>query len=236
MHEIQSHNLKEIAARYAVNSFVHAGMNVGLGSGSTAAYAVSALAERIRSEGLTVGKLIATSSETERLAAFHGMTAGRDLTAAFGWLDVTIDGADEVDPELNLIKGGGGALLREKLIAERTRREVIIVDESKVSDRLGTKHDLPVMIAQYAWETIAERVAAVCGAAPVRRNTPTGEVFVSDDGLFCLDVPTGPIADARALESKLKAVTGVVDTGLFINLAHTVVVAKTDGKIEVLGR
>jgi ribose 5-phosphate isomerase A len=163
------------------------------------------------------------------------MSAGRDLNASTGWLDVTIDGADEVDSALNLIKGGGGALLREKLVAVRTRREVIVVDESKVSMRLGAKHSVPVMVAQYAWETTAERVEGVCHAAPKLRRTSTGETFVSDDGLYCLDIETGEIADPRAMERELKAVTGVVDVGLFIGLAHTVVVAKSDGSVEVLG-
>jgi ribose 5-phosphate isomerase A len=234
MHEIQSHNLKEIAARYAVNTFIEFGMNIGLGTGSTAAYAVAALAERISSEGLVVGSLVATSTETRRLATFHSMLAVRDLDASVGMLDVTIDGADEVDSDLNLIKGGGGALLREKLIAVRTKREVIIVDESKISKRLGTNHSLPVMVIPYAWDTTAERIAQACGATPVLRLTATGTVFVSDDSLYCLDLPIGEIDAPGALEAKLKAITGVVDVGLFVGLARTVVVAKADGQVEVL--
>ena len=235
MHEIHSHNLKEIAARYAVNHFVSSGMKIGLGTGSTAAYAVEALAERIRTDGLALGRLVATSDETEQLALFHGMSAGQELTPAVGWLDVTIDGADEVDGDLNLIKGGGGALMREKLVAVRTLREVIIVDEGKVSAQLGEKHALPVMIVPSAWETTADRVEQVCGACPKLRQTPTGEPFVSDDGLYCLDVETGAIKDPAVMESRIKGLTGVVDVGLFIGLAHTVVVAMADGSVQILG-
>jgi ribose 5-phosphate isomerase A len=236
MEEILSHNLKEIASRYAVNNFVENGMTVGLGSGSTAAYAVEALAERISSEGLGIAKMIATSAETSRLAFFHGMTAARELNAITGWLDVTIDGADEVDPDMNVIKGGGGALVRERLVALRTKREVIVVDESKLSSSLGERHAVPIMIVPAAWETTAERVADVCGATPKLRLTPVGDPFVSDDGLYCLDVETGPIGDVAKLEQRIKLITGVVDSGLFVGIAHTIVVAKSDGKVDVYDR
>ena len=236
MDELPVHNLKEIAARYAVNHFLQPGMNIGLGTGSTAAFAVAALAERISAEGFVPGALVATSSETIDLALFHAMSVAPDLSASIGWLDVTIDGADEVDGALNLIKGGGGALLREKLVAAHTRREVIVVDESKVSDKLGTRHALPVMIVPFAWETTAERIAQATGYSGSLRRTQTDTVFVSDDGLFCIDLATGPIDDPRALAQTLCAVTGVVDTGLFIGLAHTVVVAHADGRVEALGQ
>lgn len=236
MDELQSHNLKEIAARYAVNHTLLPGMNIGLGTGSTAAYAVTALAERISAENFPVGVLVATSAESERLARFHGMRVTRDLTAGMGWLDVTIDGADEVDSRLNVIKGGGGALLREKLVASRTRREVIIVDHGKVSDLLGTKHSLPIMIVPYAWETTAERVAAATGCVPILRRTHTDETFISDDGLYCLDLETGPIEDPEALEMRLNTIVGVVDNGIFVNLTQTLVVAMADGRVEVTER
>ena len=238
MTQLQPSQMKEAAARYAVAHTITDGMNVGLGTGTTAAFAVTALAERVKSEGLKLGTLISTSDETRRLAAEHGLEIGYDLTAEIGWLDVTIDGADEVDPYFNLIKGGGGALLREKLVADRTRREVIIVDDSKLSAALGTNFMLPVMIVPYAWETTAARVADACGLpGPLHvRVAKTGETFLSDDTLYCLDVPTGPIPDPPAAEARLKAITGVVDVGLFCGMAQTLIVAFPDGRVEMSER
>jgi ribose 5-phosphate isomerase A len=235
MEQLIAQNLKEIAARYAVNHYIQSGMNIGLGTGSTAAYAVVALAERIRAENLHVGVVISTSAETAQLAEFHGIPVTRDLAVTSGWLDVTIDGADEVDPNLNLIKGGGGALLREKLVAAQTHREVIIVDESKISRRLGEKHSLAVMVIPYAWDTTAIRLSDLgAGYVVSRRRTPTDEVFVSDDGLYCLDIDTGPIDDPAALESRIKQLTGVVDVGLFVGLTKSLIVARAEGRVEVV--
>jgi ribose 5-phosphate isomerase A len=230
---MQSHNLKEIAARYAVNNYVQQGMNIGLGSGSTSAFAVAALAEKVTSEGLMLGKLVATSDETADLARFHGLSVEPDLTLEMGHLDVTIDGADEVDNHLNLIKGGGGALLREKLVAAQTKREVIIVDASKVVQTLGLKHPLPVMIVPYSYENTLMRIESVVGRKPIMRHTPTGEKFISNDGLYCVDIPLGEINNPLELEQKLKAITGVVDVGLFIGLTRTLVIAESDGKVTV---
>jgi ribose 5-phosphate isomerase A len=231
-----SHNLKEIAARYAVNNFVLPGMSVGLGTGSTAAYAVAALAERVRAESLILGKLIATSNETEELALFHGLTLEHELTAHLGMLDVTIDGADEVDHDMNMIKGGGGALLREKLVAAQTKREVIIVDAGKVAKTLGLIHTLPIMIVPYGYEATASRIETVIGRKPILRQTHTGDTFISDDGLYCVDVPLGEIRHPAKLEASLKSLTGVVDVGLFVGLAHTLVIAETDGRVTVKER
>jgi ribose 5-phosphate isomerase A len=230
---MQSHNLKEISARYAINNFVQPGMNIGLGTGSTAAYAVAALAERIRTENIKVGKLVATSDETTELAMFHGLSIELDLTADFGMLDLTIDGADEVDQNFSLIKGAGGALLREKLVALHTQREVIIVDESKMVDTLGLIYPLPVMVVPYAYQMTAARIEDVLGRRPVLRLTPVGDAFISNDRHYCLDIPPGPIGNPAKVEAEIKAITGVVDVGLFIGLAHTVVVAEQDGRVTV---
>jgi ribose 5-phosphate isomerase A len=236
MDELPVHNLKEIAARYAVNNYVHPGMVIGLGSGSTAAYAVEALAERIRTENFPVSTIFVTSDETGRLATFHGIPVAAEPRKSDPEIDVTIDGADEVDGGLNLIKGGGGALLREKLVAVRTKREVIVVDQSKMVKTLGTRFPLPVMIVPFAWETTQQRVEEAIGRPSHRRRTHTDSVFISNDGLYCLDVEPGAIDDPAALAAKLKEITGVVESGLFIDIAQTVVISHTDGHIEVIER
>ena len=223
---------KEHAARYAVAHYVVSGMKVGLGTGTTAAYVVRALAERIQREGLTLSTLISTSYETAALARSLGMVLDDELTLENTPLDVTIDGTDEADDQLNLIKGGGGALLREKLVAVATRREIIVGDPHKRVSRLGRAHALPIMIVPYAWKRTQARVEEICGRPAPLRLKADGTPFISDDALYCLDIAPGEIPDAPALETALKSVTGVVDVGLFIGLAHVLVVGHPDGRIE----
>lgn len=234
MAELPPNPAKEAAARYAVERFIAGGMALGLGSGSTAAYAVVALADRIARENLSFRCIVSTSYDTARLARSLGITLQDDLTSDFGLLDVTIDGADEVDGDLTLIKGGGGALLREKLVASSTKREVIIVDPSKKVATLGLKHPMPVVVVPYAWQTTQKRVEAICGRPAKLRTLPDGSPFISDDHLYTLDVATGPITNAGDLERRLKAVTGVVDTGLFVGYAAFVVIADGEGDIQEL--
>ncbi|HEX5323331.1 MAG TPA: ribose-5-phosphate isomerase RpiA [Capsulimonadaceae bacterium] len=225
---------KEVAARYAVEEFVESGMALGLGSGSTAAFAVRALADRIAREKLSFRCMISTSHETAKLARSLGIEVQDNLAKDFGLLDVTIDGADEIDDHLTLIKGGGGAALREKLVAASTKREVIIVDPSKKVAILGLKHPLPVLIIPYAWDITKQKVEAICGRATNLRTLPDGSPFISDDQLYTLDVVTGPIPNAGALQNQLKAVTGVVDTGLFVNMAAFAVIGDDAGNIQEL--
>jgi len=225
---------KEIAARYAVERFVASGMALGLGSGSTAAYAVHALADRIAKEKLSFRCIVSTSYDTARLARSLGIEVQDDVTSDFGLLDVTIDGADEVDDNLTLIKGAGGAAVREKLVASRTKREVIIVDPSKKVSTLGLKHPLPVIIIPYGWEITQQRVEAICGRPANLRALPDGSPYISDDHLYTLDVTTGPIPDAAELQRRLKEVTGVVDTGLFVEMAAFAVIGDSDGNIQEL--
>ena len=234
MAELPPNPAKEAAARYAVERFIAGGMALGLGSGSTAAYAVVALAERIARENLSFRSIVSTSYDTAKLARSLGIALQDDLTVGFGLLDVTIDGADEVDNDLTLIKGGGGALLREKLVAASTKREVIIVDPSKRVSPLGLKHPLPVVVVPYAWQTTRKRVEEICGREAALRTLPDGSPFISDDHLYTLDVATGPIPDAPALDRRLKEVTGVVETGLFVGCAAFVVIADSAGNIEEL--
>ncbi len=222
---------KAAAARHAVG-LVQPGMTVGLGSGSTAEIAVGALGERVAAGLRIVG--VATSRRTERLAHDLGIPLA-DLSVVER-LDITIDGADEIDLEtFALIKGRGGALLREKLVAVATAREVIIADSSKVVPRLGARYAVPVEVVPFGWRHTARALGRL-GARVVPREVP-GDFYVTDGGNFILDCAFDPIPDPPALAADLKALPGVVEHGLFIGLAHTLVIAGPDGvrKYEVRG-
>ncbi len=221
-------NPKQIAAERAV-SYIQDGMTVGLGTGSTAAYAIHALGRRAQSEALSV-RCIATSCESEELGRSYGLpfAAFADVSE----FDLTIDGADEVDGKFRLIKGRGGALVREKIVAAATKTEIIVVDDGKVVAALGAC-PLPVAILPYAWEWTQARLEARLGVPAPRRETPAGEPFRSDDGFYILDVAFGGLLpDPDTLEARLKTVVGVVEVGLFIGLCQHLIVGFSDGRIE----
>ncbi len=215
-------DLKEVAAREAVRH-VRDGMVVGLGSGSTASIAIRLLGEKVKQGWKIVG--VPTSRESEDLGRAVGIPIGelKDYHA----VDVTIDGADEVDPELNLIKGLGGALVREKIVASVTKMEIIIVDESKLVDHLCQKAPLPVEIVKFASESTMRRLERF-GCVPKLREK-NGMVFITDNGNIIADCRFSRIDDPRKMESDLNLVPGVVDNGLFVGLAHKVIVASKDG-------
>ena len=217
---------KEAAARASLK-FVRDGDIVGLGTGSTAAYAVRFLGERVQA-GLKI-RGIPTSIHTQELAASLGIP----LTTLdeFQEIDVTIDGADEVDPELRLIKGGGGALLREKIVASATRKEVIIGDSSKQVPMLG-KFPVPVEIIKFAEALVTKKITALGAVVKVRRDS-TGNRFVTDEGNHILDCNFGQIPDPPALARELESMSGVVEHGLFIGMAAVVLIAKGDQVIEL---
>jgi ribose 5-phosphate isomerase A len=210
---------KEAAARASLR-FVRDGNIVGLGTGSTAAYAVRFLGERVRA-GLKISG-IPTSVRTKELAASLGIP----LTTLdeFQQIDVTIDGADEFDPQLNLIKGGGGALLREKIIASASRQLVIIADSSKQVAVLG-KFPLPVEVIPFGQPLVAKRIAAL-GATVKLRQDANGNPFATDEGHHILDCSFGQIPDPPALARTLSDMPGIVEHGLFIDLATVVLMAK----------
>lgn len=239
--------LKRQAVLKAVE-FVRDGMVVGLGTGSTAAFAIEALGVKIKKGLKIVG--VPTSNKTARLAALVGIEL-TDLET-HPEIDLTIDGADEVERgSLNLIKGLGGALLREKLVAAASRREIIMVEDSKVTNKLGSKAPVPVEIAQFGWNTTATRLKNLRGESflnsgflnpgslnPGSQNsdskiklriTHDGRPFITDGGNFILDCSFGVIGDAQQLESVLCQIVGVVETGLFIDMATEVIVASSAG-------
>ena len=217
---------KRIAAEHACR-YVEDGMTVGLGTGSTADYAVRHLGERV-AKGLRI-RGVPTSQRTEELARKVGVPlASLDEVEH---VDVTIDGADEVDPELDLIKGLGGALLREKVVASITRRQVIVVDPSKMVHALGTRSPLPVEVLPFGAEVVARRLRER-GLDP-RLRVKEGRTFVTDNGNHVLDVhfPHG-IDDARAMERELNNTPGVVENGLFLGLTWKVVIGEPDGVVR----
>ena len=216
---------KQQAAYEAVEQLA-SGMVVGLGTGSTAKHAVIRIGERIRDGELKDIVGIPSSVQTEELARASGvpLTTFDDHPR----IDLTIDGADEVDPELNLIKGGGAALLREKILAQASRRNVIIVDESKLSDRLGTRFALPVEVIPFARRT-EEAYLEHLGASPNLRTDDQGRPVRTDQNNLIFDAAFGPIADPAGLAVKLNDRSGIMAQGLFIGLAHEVIIAGRDG-------
>ena len=219
---------KEQAARYAA-SLVEPGMIVGLGSGSTAELAVRELAERVRS-GLQV-VAVATSQRTARLARRVGLEL-RPPTEV-DRIDLAIDGADEVEERsLALLKGRGGALVREKLVASMADRVVIVVDETKLVTQLGTRHPVPVEVVPFGWSWCARWLEEM-GGTVVLRCREDGRPFRSDNGNFILDVWFGPIAEPQRLAEAVKRLPGVVDHGLFLGLADEVIVGSPD-RVRVL--
>ncbi|MBF0869586.1 ribose-5-phosphate isomerase RpiA [Gluconobacter japonicus] len=216
---------KRTAARQAAD-MVKSGMVVGLGTGSTATYMIERLGERI-TEGLHIVG-IPTSEDSARKAK----KAGIPLTdfAAHRRLDIAIDGADEVQRgPLHLIKGLGGALLREKIVAQAAKKFVVIVDGSKPVDHLGERVPIPVEVISFGWECTAERLSA-CGAKGVKPRTDRdGNLFVSDNGNMILDCTFGPIEDPEELARQIDAIVGVVEHGMFLNMASEVLVATEQG-------
>lgn len=202
---------------------VKSGMVVGLGSGSTASIAIKLLGEKVR-EGMNVVG-ISTSRDSEIL----GRSVGIEIAELKDHpvVDVTIDGADEVDPSLNLVKGLGGALVREKIVASATKLEIIVVDDSKLVEFICQKAPLPVEIVRFAHQSTMRRLESL-GCRPVLRKRD-GEMFVTDNGNYIADCKFEKIDDPGAMESRINNIPGVVDNGLFVGLAHKVIVASKEG-------
>jgi ribose 5-phosphate isomerase A len=220
--------LKRAAAERAIEE-VADGMVLGLGTGSTAAFVVEGLAARVAAGLKVVG--IPTSERTATQARRLGIEIA--TFAEYQRLDLTIDGADEVAlGSLNLIKGLGGALLREKIVAAASARLVIVVDQEKLVDRLGEHTPVPVEVAPFGWQATAVALAGL-GCVPERRYTSGEEPYVTDGGNYILDCRFGPIADPAEIERRIGLTVGVVESGLFVGRSSIVVVATTGG-VEVL--
>ncbi|HTT14698.1 MAG TPA: ribose-5-phosphate isomerase RpiA [Thermoplasmata archaeon] len=222
---------KAAAARHAVAKYVRPAQRLALGTGSTAQHAVRAIAAL---HPKTPFECVASSLATEELAQSLGL-AVRPLRPGDRF-DLMLDGADEVTPDLALTKGGGGALLREKLLAHLSRRLVILVDPTKLVDGLGTRSPIPVEIVPFARPVLAPELAEGGYAVALREWQP-GQPVLTDNGNEILDLrPARPIADPAAAARRLRAHVGVVETGIFVRMAHRVVIGHPDGRVEERSR
>lgn len=224
---------KFVAAKRAVD-FVEDGMRVGLGTGSTAAWMVRCLGERVREEGLRITG-VPTSSRTAELARKVGVKVVSLDEAK--WLDLTIDGADEIDPSLNLIKGGGGALLQEKIVATASDQMVVISDASKLVEGLGA-FPLPVEVVPFGWQTTKALVEETLAGIDVLGQSATlrlngDAAYVTDEGNYILDLHLQRIGNPRQASLVLNQIPGVVENGLFIDICDVVVIGHGDGRVEV---
>lgn len=202
---------------------------VGIGTGSTAFYFIEKLIVRV-ADGLRI-RFVASSAASHQ-QALQGNLIPADLTT-LSHIDLTVDGADEIDPQLHMIKGGGGALLREKILAYFSRSMIVIVDETKLSPHLG-KVKIPVEILPFAASLIIQHIENTVGKGQMRKKA-SGEVFVTDNGNFIFDIhPLGKIASAQDLHAKLIAIPGVIETGLFFNVAKLALIGYQDKNIQVI--
>ncbi|KAJ1454996.1 ribose 5-phosphate isomerase A-domain-containing protein [Pelagophyceae sp. CCMP2097] len=231
--------LKKLVGYKAIDDYVVSGMKVGLGTGSTAAFAVERLGQKLKSGELKDIIAVPTSVRTKEQAESLGIPL--TTLAEFSRLDVAIDGADDVDPDLNLVKGGGGALLREKMVEIVADKFIVIVDESKLGKALGPGFPIPVEITPFCHEhtrrcvealpALAGKCSAVLRLGSSSNNQVDGtEPAVTDNGNYILDlVFAAPLTDAPAAAAQLKALCGVVEHGLFIGMATAVIIAGKDG-------
>ena len=218
---------KKIAAEKATEN-VESGMVVGLGTGSTVYYALLKLGDRVR-EGLDIVG-IPTSAGTEKIAIAQQIPL--TTLASHPTIDLTIDGADEVDAHLNLIKGGGAALVREKIIANASKKILIVVDESKVSRVLGTTFPLPVEIVRFGWEATQAEINRICGNSTLRlAPTQDGnqQPLITDNGNYILDCHFDGIPAPEQVELQLNNIPGVVENGIFVNRADKIIIGTPSG-------
>jgi len=217
---------KALVARRAVD-FVEDGMAVGLGTGSTSKLFIQALGERV-SQGLKI-RCVASSDASHNL----GLSLGMDVVtlAELPELDVYIDGADEVGPHLALIKGGGGALLREKIVASAARKFIVVVDSTKVVETLG-KFPLPVEVVKMALPLVEKRLSDL-GLNPKLRHHPDGSLYLTDEQNYILDCASGQIEEPEETAAEVRSIVGVVEHGLFLDMASLALVAGDEGVTEL---
>ena len=226
-------DLQKRAAAEAAVALVEDDMTLGLGTGSTMKFALAALGRRVREEGLQI-RGVATSLHTEEAARSVGIV----LTdfASVSSLDLAIDGADEVESgTLRLIKGLGGALLREKVVAEAARRFVVVADASKLVRRLGEHAPVPVEVIRFGHEVTARRLSGLAGR-PVLRLNQDQTPFITDNGNLIYDCHMGPVGEAKSLAIALRSIAGVVEHGLFLEGVEQAIIGEADGSARVLRR
>lgn len=227
-----ANELRRLAGEHGA-LFVESGMTVGLGHGATALFALRKIAQRLEAGELRDIRGVPCSRQVEADASALGIPL--TTLEEHPVLDLTIDGADEVDPALNLIKGGGGALLREKIVAQASRREIIVVDGAKLTAALGTRFRVPVEVVGFG-RRCQQTFLEALGAKAFLRADEAGEPFLTDEGNLIFDCDFGPIADPAALARRLDGRAGIVEHGMFIGLATDVIVADEEGGIRHLTR
>ncbi len=223
---------EEAKKRVALEAVKHIkdGFVVGLGSGSTAVYVIQELGRMIREDRLQVMG-VPSSSQAFLLAVSSGIPVTTlDENPV---LDLTIDGADEIDKHLDMIKGGGGALTREKIVASAAKQVIIIADETKLVEKLGTKFHVPVEVLPFALATVSAKIQKLGGKPFLRKSIRKVGAIVTDNGNYIFDVDFGPINNAEELSRQLKLVPGVIETGIFIGLADHVYLGKEDGIVKL---
>ncbi len=230
-------DLSKDAAATAAAAIVEPGMRLGLGTGSTAAIFVRRLAQRVKDEGFAL-RCAATSKATAELASSLGLRV--EELDDIGWLDLTIDGADELDPDLNLIKGGGAAHLREKIVATASDRMVVIADQGKVVERLGQFH-LPVEVIPFGWRATQTLITRALDRLemtrrPILLRMRGDKPLLTDEGNYILDLALEAIPDAYDLAAELAAIAGVVEHGLFLNICQLAIIGRPDGSVVELRR
>ncbi|WP_223066719.1 ribose-5-phosphate isomerase RpiA [Paenibacillus caui] len=215
------------AAGYRAVDWVEDGMTIGLGTGSTAYWAIQRIGERVK-EGLKI-RTVATSKASEKLA--RELNIPLFSAADIPWIDLTIDGADEVDPQMNLIKGGGGALFREKMVALQSDRLIVVADDAKEISVLGT-FKLPIEVVPFASEWTFRNLQKRYDVPLEFRRQEEG-IYITDNGNYIIDAAFGRIDDPKKLAAELKSITGVVDHGLFVEMAETTVIGHEDGTVSI---
>ncbi len=220
-------NIKKTVGEAAVE-LIEDGMTVGLGTGSTAYWAIAKIGERVK-KGLNISA-IATSKESEVFA--RELNIPMVTFSEINEIDITIDGADEVDPDLNMIKGGGGALLREKIIATASEKLIVIVDDTKLVKQLGA-FPLPVEVIPFGIESTRAKIEKLGCKTELRLSDKTKE-FITDNGNYILDCEFPMIKNPEKTSQELNGIPGVVDNGLFIGLAHRVFVGRQNGSVNII--
>jgi ribose 5-phosphate isomerase A len=223
---LEHEDMKKIAAEKAVER-VEDGMLIGIGTGSTVEFAIKKLGEMVKSDLKIEG--IPTSMRTKKQAKECGIPLV-DLNE-YNEIDLTIDGADEVDSYLNLIKGGGGALTREKIIAYHSKKVIIIVDESKIVKKLGVGVPIPVEVTKFGWKATKKSLEEIKCTSELRKIMD--EVYITDNSNYILDCDFGKIDEPEVLENQINSIPGVVENGLFIGLADEVIVGSKQGIITL---
>jgi len=219
--------MKRVAGEYAVG-FVQPGFVTGIGTGSTVYYFIHALAEKVK-QGLDITAVV-TSRKSGELSKQLGITV-TDLNDV-DTIDITIDGADEVDKQLQLIKGGGGALLQEKMVAAASRKMIVIADGNKIADQLG-RFPLPVEVIPYGWKQTQKHIGKL-GCRKIILREKDGKPFITDHGHYILDCHFEKIEQASLLSQQLNSIPGVVENGLFIDMASAVIIGKEDGTTQTM--